>query len=106
MYHTMITLCIDHTHGASFSILSRLRCCGASRSRTCLLDLNKTSLAHLQANCVITQLMLAPTSVVNRYASRIRRDRSRTTTTWIGRRPSTVGHTASYDTAFSERVLP
>src|SRR5262245_40973688 len=106
MYHTMITLCIDHTHGATFSTLSWLRCCGASMSKTCLLDLNRTSMDHLQANWVITQSTPAPTSVVNRYASRIRRDGSRTTTTWTGRSPSTVGHTASYDTAFSERLLP
>src|SRR5262245_25760261 len=102
----MITLCIDHTHGANFSTLSRLRWYGASIPSTCLLERNNTSIAHLQANCVITQPLLAPTSVVNRYASRIRHDGSRTTTTWIGRRPSTVGHTASYETAFSERVLP
>src|SRR5512145_3372483 len=56
--------------------------------------------------CVITQPTSAPTSVVNRYASRIRRDGSRTTTTLTGRSPSTLGHTASYVTAFNERLLP
>src|SRR3954469_3495437 len=54
MYHTMITLCIDHTHGATFSTLSWHQCCGASMSSTCLLALNKTSMAHLHANWVIT----------------------------------------------------
>src|SRR5262245_60096375 len=106
IYHTMITLCIDQTHGANFSTLPRLPCCGASISRTCLLERNSTSIDHRQANCVITQPMLAPMSVVNRYASRIRHDGSRTTTTLTGRRPSTVGHTASYDNAFSDRALP
>src|SRR4051812_24899080 len=54
-YHTMITLCIDHTHGASFSTLCWQKCCGASRSMTCLLARNSTSMDHRQANCVITQ---------------------------------------------------
>jgi hypothetical protein len=66
MYHTIITLCIDHTHGANFSTLSRRECCGASMSMTCLLARNSTSIDHLQANCVITQANEASRSVVNR----------------------------------------
>src|SRR5262245_62532879 len=65
-YHTMMTLCSDHTHGATFSTASRLYCCGASRSKTCLLARNSTSMAHRQANWVTTHSTRAPRSVVNR----------------------------------------
>src|SRR4051794_31601337 len=63
-------------------------------------------MAHRQANILITQAGLAPRSVVNRYASRIRPSGSRTTTTWIGRKPSTVGQTASYVSARNDRGQP
>src|SRR6266487_1614841 len=58
-YQTMMTDCIDHTHGASFSTLSWQKCCGASRSRTCLLARNRTSMDHRQENWVTTQASLA-----------------------------------------------
>src|SRR6266567_2031586 len=48
-YQTMMTDCIDHTHGASFATLSWHQCGGASIARTCLLALNRTSMDHLQA---------------------------------------------------------
>src|SRR5262249_56732784 len=63
-YHTITTLCTDHTHGATFSTLSRLRCCGASMSNTCLLARNSTSIDQRQANCVMTQSAHAVNSVV------------------------------------------
>src|SRR5208283_800771 len=66
IYHTITTLCIDHTHGANFSTLSRLQCWGASMSITCLLARNSTSIAHLQANMVITHDRRACRSVVNK----------------------------------------
>src|SRR6266508_2399079 len=55
----MMTLCIDHTHGASFSTLCWQNCCGASKSMTCLLARNSTSIDHLHANWVLTQASLA-----------------------------------------------
>ena len=46
IYHTMMTLCIDHTHGATLSTLPWPQCRGASMSSTCLLARNSTSICQ------------------------------------------------------------
>jgi len=87
IYHKLMTLCINHTHGDSFSMLCLHQCCGAWIFITCLLALKATSIAHLRENVEITQLTSASRSVVNRYLSSNLRDHESTSPPTSRHRP-------------------